>query len=63
MSQSGFGAIAGVDQGTISKWERGVLVPSQDELRRIRQYALDNNIPWEDSWFFEVPAQEEERVS
>lgn len=57
MSQAEFGAVAGVSQGTVSKWEAGEGSPSRDELSRIRAAAIEKGIAWEDRWFFETPAE------
>lgn len=56
MSQAELAVIAGVSQGTVSKWETGELAPDRDQLARIRQEIIDRGIDWDDSWFFEVPA-------
>lgn len=45
--------IAGVNQGTISKWEAGLNAPHISALARIRREARRRAIPWSDSWFFE----------
>ena len=57
-SQAKFGSIAGVSQGTVSKWEAGEGSPSRDELERIRAAALDEGIAWEDGWLFDAPVAE-----
>jgi len=59
-SQAAFARLAGVTQGTVSKWEAGDLAPSQDEMSRIRSAAIRLAIEWEmegwqDEWFFVVP--------
>ena len=58
--QAAFAKLAGVSQGTVSKWEAGKLAPSQDEMNRIRSAAIRLGIewqcePWQDEWFFVVP--------
>jgi DNA-binding transcriptional regulator YiaG len=58
VSQAAFAALAGVSQGTVSKWETGGLEPSRDELKRIRAAALAKGLKWNDRWFFEVPRRE-----
>lgn len=58
LSQAELGAIAGVSQGTVSKWEAGEGSPSRDELARIRSAAIEKGIAWEDRWFFEAPSAE-----
>lgn len=50
-------AIAAVSQGTVSKWENGEANPNRDEMSRIRDAAIDRGLPWQDSWFFEAPAE------
>lgn len=54
-TQSSFAKLAGVTQGTVSKWEAGTLAPSQDEMTRIRTAAIRLAMDWEDEWFFVVP--------
>ena len=54
-TQSSFAKIAGVTQGTVSKWEAGKLAPSHDEMKRIGTAAILSAVPWEDEWFFVVP--------
>lgn len=57
MSQAELAAVAGVSQGTVSKWESGSGSPSRDELARIREEAISKGIDWDDRWFFEAPAE------
>jgi transcriptional regulator with XRE-family HTH domain len=57
LSQAEFGAIAGVSQGTVSKWESGGGSPSRDELARVRNFAIEKGVAWDDSWFFDAPAE------
>lgn len=45
--------IAGVSQGTISKWESGQQAPLSTALKNIRRAAHRRAIPWSDAWFFE----------
>lgn len=59
-TQAAFARLAGVSQGTVSKWEAGSLAPSQEEMSRIRIAAIRiaitwQNEPWQDEWFFIVP--------
>jgi hypothetical protein len=46
-------AIAGVSQGTISKWESGTQTPLATALGNIRRAARQRAVPWDDRWFFE----------
>ena len=55
LSQAELAAVVEVSQGTISKWERGDLDPSREELARIRDEARRRGLDWNDSWFFESP--------
>lgn len=57
--QADFAVIAGVTQATVSRWENAEQEPSRDELARIRAEVISRHIPWDDSWFFEVPADSE----
>jgi len=52
LSQAEMAAIAGVSQGTVSKWEAGDLDPSLDEMSRIRDSAISRGLTWDDGWFF-----------
>ncbi|MNY38333.1 helix-turn-helix protein [compost metagenome] len=59
-TQASFAKLAGVAQGTVSKWEAGNLAPSQEEMQRIRSAAIRSSIQWEgadwqDEWFFVTP--------
>jgi transcriptional regulator with XRE-family HTH domain len=54
--QTEMGEIAGVSQGTVSKWENGSLEPDRFEMDRIRNEATKRDLDWNDRWFFEVPA-------
>ena len=54
LKQHEFAAIAGVNQATVSRWEKGVLAPSLDEMAAIRAKAVGKR-GWNDRLFFEVP--------
>ncbi|WP_425595817.1 helix-turn-helix domain-containing protein [Pseudorhizobium flavum] len=56
VTQSEFASFVGVAQASVSRWERGAS-PSLTELRSIRLAALARGIPWDDSYFFEAPAE------
>lgn len=55
LKQSELAVIAGVSQATVSRWELGVFEPNRDELARIRNHVMGKGLPWNDSWFFDVP--------
>jgi transcriptional regulator with XRE-family HTH domain len=55
VSQADLAKVAGVSQGTVSKWENGELKPDLDELGRIRDEAHRRGLEWNDGWFFEGP--------
>ena len=57
LTQAAFAVVAGVTQGTISKWEAGEFEPTRDQLVRIREEARTRGIEWDDAWFFEHPDQ------
>ncbi|MGZ2438210.1 transcriptional regulator with XRE-family HTH domain [Sinorhizobium medicae] len=59
-TQAAFAKLAGVSQGTVSKWEAGTLAPSQEEMTRIRTAAIRLALrwqmeDWQDEWFFVIP--------
>ncbi|MDH6273624.1 helix-turn-helix transcriptional regulator [Rhizobium leguminosarum] len=54
VSQAEFAEIAKVRQGSVSRWENGTS-PSLEEMQNIRDAAKSRGIPWNDSWFFDVP--------
>lgn len=66
IKQSEMAAIAGVSQGTVSRWETGDLSPSLGELGRIRAEAKRRRIGWNDGLFFgpaSKPAPTEQQVA
>lgn len=60
VSQSAFGEIAGTTQASVSRWESGEQEPDRSEMDRIRAAATERGINWDDSLFFEAPAQMQE---
>lgn len=52
VTQADLGAIVGVTQATVSRWENGEGAPSLDEMARIRTAAKARGIDWDDAWFF-----------
>jgi transcriptional regulator with XRE-family HTH domain len=59
LRQQDFAAIAGVQQSTVSRWEKGEAAPSLDEMAAIRDAARARRLRWNDRLFFETPAKEE----
>jgi transcriptional regulator with XRE-family HTH domain len=57
VTQADMAEIAKVSQGTVSKWEKGSLVPDRSELARIRDTAALRGLSWSDSWLFEAPSE------
>jgi len=55
VNQADFAAIAGVNQATVSRWEKGELEPRREDLAKIRHAARERGLIWDDSWFFEPP--------
>lgn len=58
-TQAKFATALNVNQSTVSRWERGELVPSLNELAAIRALADTKKIKWSDAWFFDPPAEPE----
>lgn len=56
VTQADFGAIVGVTQATVSRWENGEGAPTLDEMTRIRTEAKARGIEWNDGWFFDSPS-------
>lgn len=57
-SQDEFAVIFGTTQASVSRWERDGRIPAHKQ-EAVRQAARDRKITWDDSWFFDVPAQAE----
>lgn len=55
ISQKAMAEITGRDQATVSRWERGELEPSRDDMERVRSFARSRHLRWNDKLFFEVP--------
>lgn len=52
MTAKEFAAIAGANQSTISRWEKGSIFPDIRALKKIRDEAIRRGLKWEDSFFF-----------
>lgn len=61
-SQAEMAATAGVEQGTWSRWERGLRQPTLDALTRVRNEAARRGLAWDDRWFFEEAARAPEAI-
>ena len=57
MTQKDFADRIGVAQSTVSRWDNGA-APTLSEMSSVRELAQEQSIPWDDSWFFEIPATE-----
>ena len=59
ISQSEMASIASTTQATVSRWEKGELVPDLAQMTRIREEAQVRGIEWNDGFFFgDAPAPE-----
>jgi transcriptional regulator with XRE-family HTH domain len=56
VTQAKFAEIAGVEQPTVSRWERGIDHPSLSHLRLIRAEARRRKLALSDSTFFDPKA-------
>jgi DNA-binding transcriptional regulator YiaG len=52
LSQQEMAALTDTTQATVSRWERGELEPSRDQLKAIRAKAFAEGLEWDDAWFF-----------
>ncbi|KAA0572241.1 helix-turn-helix domain-containing protein [Azospirillum sp. B21] len=57
ISQKAMAEITGRDQATVSRWERGELEPSRDDMERVRNFARSLKRRWDDKLFFEAPPE------
>ena len=55
LTQAAFGAIACVNQATVSRWDNDLLKPDYFAMQAIRNHARQQRIAWDDSWFFDLP--------
>lgn len=55
ISQAEMAAIARTSQATVSRWENGELQPDLRQMKRIRAFALERGLGWDDSLFFDLP--------
>lgn len=62
VTQQEFAGIAGVQQSSVSRWERGV-APTLEEMQRIRAAAAEPGRKlkrkWRDDMFFTAPTEEQ----
>jgi transcriptional regulator with XRE-family HTH domain len=49
--------ITGASQATVSRWERGEQNPDVQHVAKVREAAIGRNVPWDDTWVFEVPSE------
>ncbi|WP_157961757.1 helix-turn-helix transcriptional regulator [Acuticoccus kandeliae] len=62
-TQGDLAEIAGTNQATVSRWEKGVLHPDLPQLARIRDAVRERGLEWDDRWFFELPAAPAEEAA
>ncbi|GEM_PF-2239189 len=63
LRQQDFAAIAGVQQSTVSRWEKGEASPSLSEMAAIRDAARSRRLRWNDRLFFEAPTPSSQEVA
>lgn len=56
VTQTKLSEITGIAQSSIWRCENGEAVLDLTAMSRIRDYAKNNKIEFNDSWFFELPA-------
>lgn len=56
VNQTAFAKIAGVQQPTVSRWERDLLQPDRAHLQQIRSEAKRRKLELPDNLFFEAAA-------
>ena len=61
LSQAEMSVELGVSQPTISRLENDKVVLSADIMHRVRRLAAEKRVRWNDSLFFEVPADKPRR--
>lgn len=62
LPQAAFAEIARVSQPTVSRWEEAdnkESEPNREQMNLIRTEAIRRGLPWNDSWFFETPSEQE----
>lgn len=52
VTQEELATIAGVEQPTVSRWEKGINEPSLRHLRRMRLEAKRRGLSWDDDLLF-----------
>lgn len=52
VTQIEMATIAGVEQPTVSRWEKGTNEPSLTNIESIRAEAIRRGLPWNDEFFF-----------
>lgn len=58
ITQGEMAKIASTRQATVSRWETGELLPDIGHMRAIRNEVARRGLAWDDSWFFEIPADQ-----
>lgn len=58
LTQAEMAALTDVAQATVCRWESGELEPDRQQMAKIRAEAAARGIEWNDTWFFEIPAED-----